>query len=474
MKNKVLSLLVVLVSSAPTLRPQSSSTSQISYDALTQMSASGDGLMAGVTAQGAIYLWNGVEWRPLEGQLAQVSIGSKNDIWGVTTGHDVWRINNSQWEKMPGKMSQVAVAKGGGGVVALDVNARPAYWNGGGWVPYPNGPILKQIDIGKPGVVYGLGPDDTIYRWLPNISTWRILRGQLRQISVAADGTIGGTNSINQVWTQSGADVDAELDGSPSPTAWVPRQSQVKDILVISSHATIIRNIYQDLSMQLPSPLPATGSFQVPESYTVAPLYASDDGITLDPQYQYVPKYDPTKCVVLSGSLKLDLKQSAQGAIPGNQENQASDQTTCLKGTFAKIVPPARSVGSIVEAQQITQFFSPLVPDEGIPFQYVGRPDGAVDDPSATCQPAAFRQASAHTSVDFQLPAGSAARGIHVPRGTYSVYVFPTCHRVWWELQLYVCNPETKSWEKAYGNTGADVGCDSDVPSSPYIKVGTR
>ena len=44
------------------------------FQVLTQMAGDGDGRLAGVTAAGDIHLWNGKEWKRLEGQLHQVLI----------------------------------------------------------------------------------------------------------------------------------------------------------------------------------------------------------------------------------------------------------------------------------------------------------------------------------------------------------------------------------------------------------------
>jgi tectonin-like protein len=158
----------------------------------------------------------------VEGMLTQLSIGSPTDIWGVNkSNNSVWRIPPGGWQRMAGQMSYVAVAKGGGGVVAIDLNGRPYYWREPDWIALPNTPTpLKQIEIGKPGNTYRRGLQDQIYKWIPPVNSWKTLRGQLSNISVAPDGTIGGTNSNKQSRVVSATSVDTEVtDGSPA--AWV-------------------------------------------------------------------------------------------------------------------------------------------------------------------------------------------------------------------------------------------------------------
>ena len=57
---------------------------------------------------------------------------------------------------------------------------------------------LKQIDIGKHNLVWGVNKDDYIYKWTG--SGWQNIGGRLRHVSVGSDGTIWGVSSSQSVY----------------------------------------------------------------------------------------------------------------------------------------------------------------------------------------------------------------------------------------------------------------------------------
>lgn len=421
---------------------------------LTQYSTDGDGLIAGVEAQGLIFVWTGTEWKRLTGQLVQISIGSKSEIWGVTDGKEVYKTTPEGWQRLPGKMIQVTAAKGGGAVAAIDVNGKPNYWDGAAWQLYPSAPVLKQIEMGKPGNLYGVTPGDEIYRWLPQLKAWKKLRGQLRQISVAADGTIGGTNSANQGWTQPAAAVDSEVNGTPLANAWVQRVNDVKDVQVLSAYTLLARNVAQNLLIQIDTPPPqGAGALALNSTLTVSPTYQADSSI----KYK---AYAPSKCV-LGGSLRLG------NAPPAS--SQTYDALWCVqpKGTFKSVPQPESSPVAPMEVRGIQ---ASLQQHPGSAYAYVA---SAMPAPTQVCEPMFFRNVSNHSWVEFRLPTGTPGQSIGIPGGAYNKFT-GVCNRVWWEDLTFVCDAGSLTWAHTKGKWDADGLCHGVTPSNPYIAYGDR
>src|SRR5947199_40789 len=93
MKHRVSVLTTVLISVTAGLRGQLADQpgeTSTNFQVLSQISGDGDGHLAGVTADGAIHIWNGKQWKRLDGQLHNISIGSPKDVWGINkTNHTV-------------------------------------------------------------------------------------------------------------------------------------------------------------------------------------------------------------------------------------------------------------------------------------------------------------------------------------------------------------------------------------------------
>src|ERR1041384_156647 len=128
---------------APGLRAQTNTLPVPNYETLVQQSTDCDGAIVGVNAKGQIFAWNGEKWRQVEGELKQISIGSKSEVWGVNSLDLVWKLTATGWQQMPGPMHRVAVSKGGKIVVGINAAGQPYLWDptpdasgSGRWKPF--------------------------------------------------------------------------------------------------------------------------------------------------------------------------------------------------------------------------------------------------------------------------------------------------------------------------------------------------
>ena len=130
MTTRVFSLITVFACLTPAIQGQTTITTDMVFRSLKEVAVAGDGIMYGLTQTGQIHGWDGKSWRLLDGELTQMSVGSKNEIWGVNKMNEVWRATTSGWQRLPGLLKQVAVAKRGGAtVVGIDLQDKPVVWN---------------------------------------------------------------------------------------------------------------------------------------------------------------------------------------------------------------------------------------------------------------------------------------------------------------------------------------------------------
>ena len=353
MKTTVLSLITVLACLTPALRSQIILSTSAFYRSLKQVSVAGDGIMYGLTHDGQIYGWTGKTWALLDGELAQISVGSKTEIWGVNSSNQVWKASAVGWVRQPGLMRQVAIAKGGGSVVAIDLAGKPFIWNGGGWTAFPNAPVLKQIAVGRPGQIYGIGTEEEIYRWRSNLNRWVRLKGALKTISVGTDGSIGGVNSENMGWARQDADVESELNGSTDEPKWTRLETTVGAMEIIDVDTSMLLDS-QGLLVQRGVPWSSgsdPGVLILDSELVISTNTFYDElKIVLGPTGGQ-PYITPGGCVILSGHLTLD--------IPGAQpiDNSIADGYVCKKAEFRNVAAVPQIPNAQNAAIKVTVWF---------------------------------------------------------------------------------------------------------------------
>jgi virginiamycin B lyase len=496
MKTRVLSLITVFACLTPELRSQTTITTDMVFRSLKEVAVAGNGIMYGLAQNGQIHGWDGRSWRLLDGELMQMSVGSKNEIWGVNKLNQVWRANTAGWQQLPGLLKQVAVAKGGGTtVVGIDVQDKPVIWNGTGWIPLRNPqqdpPALKQIAMG-PTQIYGIGVQDEIHRWRPNsnpsLSRWVRIKGSLKSISVGTDGSIGGVNTANKAWVRKDSDVEVELSAPAVEPNWTALETPAAGIVLIDEDTSMLldskglmvqRGVpwheFSDQVLVLPdSELKVT--YFVPEiKYVAGPI-------------GNVP-VTGNGCVYLSGTLKLDVPQAQDSNIVVENYN-------CKIGTFTNVqevpqVPASNSVATPAGAWFWFRSALAAAPTEkaaGISDKrqatassalanqhyWVAREKKAMtQNGPLKCAPRVFRNVSHRSWVEFQLPPAREFEAIVIPAGAYNNYVLPACNRVWWDTLGFVCTADS-GWKLMFGRYDADAFCHGSPGNSPYVEYGDR
>jgi hypothetical protein len=496
MKTRVFSLITVFACLTPAIRSQATITTDMVFQSLKEVAVAGDGIMYGLTQTGQIHGWDGKSWRLLDGELTQMSVGYKNEIWGVNKLNQVWRANTAGWQLLPGLLKQVAVAKGGGGtVVGIDVQDKPVIWNGTGWIPLRNpqqdSPALRQIAMG-PTQIYGIGVQDEIYRWRPNsnpsLSRWVRIKGSLKSISVGTDGSIGGLNAANKAWVRKDSDVEVELSAPAVEPNWTALETPAAGIVLIDADTSMLLDS-KGLMVQRGVPW-----HEFSDQVLVLP--DSELKITyFEPEIKYVagpvgnvPVF-ANGCVYLSGHLKLDLPN-------GQDPNVVVHPYSCKQGTFTNVqqvpqVPASTNAATPAGAWFWYRTASAAIPVEkaaGISDQrqatasstlahqyyWVAREKKAMTQNGLlNCAPRVFRNMSHHSWVEFQLPAAKTGEIVFIPAGAYNNYVLPACNRVWWDNLIFGCTADNE-WRLLLGRYDADAFCHGWPGDSPYVEYGDR
>jgi virginiamycin B lyase len=477
MKTTVLTLITTFTCLHPVMHAQTDPASTSLYKAFKQVSAPGDGVMYALTHDDAIYRWTGVDWAQVEGALRQISAGSKTDVWGVNASNQVWQATDTGWIRRPGLMRQVAVSrtfKGNTGpatIVGLDLNGKPFLWDSqGSWKAFPNSPVLREIAIGRPTQIYGIGLQDEIYRWKASSNTWFRLKGSLRNISVGADGSVGGVNAQKVGYLRSDADVEDEMEESTDTANWAPLPVTMEGLVILDSK-TVLAADSAGMMIQMGNPasdevitlrnaeLTVTGSFFSPPSYVT-----NNDA--------NAPVFTSNGCIYLKGNLRLDLPGSPVISTPPTALAQ------CIKVTsFASIaVPPVTNSDGVI-------FMKPLTYGDDIPGgrDNLGKSREFLPNRYRTGLPLAcsarnFLNLSHRSWVQFQMPWGQQGELIMIPGGAYNNYVLPSCNRVWWTDLVFACTipPGSKDWQWTLlgGKYDADAGCTGSPGSRYYFSYG--
>ena len=435
------------------LRAQTNTMPLPNYETLVQQSTDCDGAIAGLNAKGQIFAWNGKKWRQVEGELKQISVGSKSEVWGVNSLDRVWKLTATGWQQMPGRMLHISVSKGGKVVVAIDDAGQPYSWDptpdasgSGTWKPFvePSTPVQQPALVQQPtlvkieagtGTIYGLGRQNEVYKWIPKMQGWLQLDGALETISVGCDDSIGGVNKGN-AWVRTDADIANEVQTPTAPANWIPVVQSAQDLTIIDRQTSLILNpqnlvIQHDTSvMTLDAQLKMTPIYNttpiVVGKSTNSPYVCADSQIAMTGLLKLdvnLPDYNPPDHICLSF-----IGGGVFKAIP--QPPAVGSNGTVVRGLSAllpDITPDTQSqsaTGTISLAEAVA-----AAAKNGL--EYVARPAKALGP--VACDPRTFHNVSNHSWVDFRLPAGLEGQRISIPKGDYNHYVVPACNQVWWD-----------------------------------------
>lgn len=82
---------------------------------LSEISVGDDGLVYGLTADGAIFSRGPLQWDRVPGALTRISAATGNNVWGVNADGNIFRSKDLstgpyiKWERIPGTLADVSV-----------------------------------------------------------------------------------------------------------------------------------------------------------------------------------------------------------------------------------------------------------------------------------------------------------------------------------------------------------------------------
>ena len=175
-----------------------------------------------VNQAGNIFTWVGGDWSRVQGSASDIGAGG-GAVWAIgrTTlggGFNIMRWNNGSWQDIPGAAVRIDVNQAGQAWVVND-RGDAFRWNGSTWVGAP-GKQGRDISVGSDGQVFMVGWDDVgdgypIYRWTG--TSWTLVDGALKNISVGPNGLIWGTNSRGNIWRKGGIVISGRVMTSFDP-----------------------------------------------------------------------------------------------------------------------------------------------------------------------------------------------------------------------------------------------------------------
>ena len=145
---------------------------------LARISAADDGSVWGIDDRGSAHQWTGTAWKayPMNAgrtttlvRLIDISVASSSQVWAVDTSNTPLRLTNA------------------------------------GWAPFRGGGVglLEKISAGADGTVMGVDSAGLPWQLTPGTSEWRVLAGQVTQISTGGASRIAAVNSAGSVFTLS-------------------------------------------------------------------------------------------------------------------------------------------------------------------------------------------------------------------------------------------------------------------------------
>lgn len=187
---------------------------------LRHISVSQDNNVWGVAGSETIWRWNGQGWDNMPGRLANIAVGAKGHVWGVASNDFIYRYNENlnTWDQMPGYARQVSVSSDGAVWVVTRQNTL-FKWLGTDWQYIMDNTL--QVAVGSVNNVWRIDGQNNLSRYNPASQPvpWDPAPGQLKQLSVAADGEMWGIDMSGQLVRRNG-------------TAWEPQQKTYTEVSV--------------------------------------------------------------------------------------------------------------------------------------------------------------------------------------------------------------------------------------------------
>jgi hypothetical protein len=117
----------------------------------TWISIGSDGVVYHANSVGDLYVDEGRGWQYVRGNVAQVSVGNKDNVWIVEQSGRVLRKSGATFVTVPGQLSRVAVSGDGSKVVGVNGNDDIFVWDGKAWVQIPG--KLRNISVNNNFIV---------------------------------------------------------------------------------------------------------------------------------------------------------------------------------------------------------------------------------------------------------------------------------------------------------------------------------
>lgn len=121
-----------------------------------------------------------------------ISVGGQGAVWGITHDNKVWTWNGFSWHQING-VSLTSISVGADGAACgVNSNGDVVVWDPWNvrFRTLPDAPKLKRVSVGNATKIWGLGIDNTVYKYRGG-SRWKP-RGitKMQSVSVGADGTV--------------------------------------------------------------------------------------------------------------------------------------------------------------------------------------------------------------------------------------------------------------------------------------------
>ncbi len=137
------------------------------------------------------------------GMTTVTAIGATK-AWGLDNSGSHFELVGNSWVKKGCCVTQIEVGSDGElwATHPPDGN-RVLRWGGAAWtyttagnIPLPTG--MTQVAVGDAKIIWALNAVGEVFRW--NGTAWQLMPGNLKSISVAADGTVWGVNAEGTIW----------------------------------------------------------------------------------------------------------------------------------------------------------------------------------------------------------------------------------------------------------------------------------
>jgi hypothetical protein len=125
-----------------------------------------------------------------------ISVSSDGAVWRVLMNNVVNRYEGSKWDEIDGKMIQVAVGSVTN-IYGVSTENILMEWAGEEWSNFTNTPPVKQVSVAADGTVLIITVGDKVMRQVDQ--DWELIGSDLLQIAVGKKDYVVGINSTNEV-----------------------------------------------------------------------------------------------------------------------------------------------------------------------------------------------------------------------------------------------------------------------------------